>query len=262
MRRSAALLFMGVLATEVCAQQQPRSFRQEQLSLVRVQVAAIMRKRTPHGVHFSRRGKLQFPPQRLLLLAFKREAVLEVWSSDGDSQKYVVVKSFHICASSGQAGPKRRVGDGQVPEGFYEIDRFNPQSNFYLSLHVSYPDTSDRILGARGNLGGDIFVHGNCVTIGCLPITDDGIKEVYWLGVLARQSGQKLIPIWIFPCRLSDGGFRALAEKHRQERELVVFWGNLKEGFDLFEKERRVPTISVSSDGRYHFQALPSEAKP
>lgn len=260
MWRSVALLLTGVLAGELCAQQQSRSFRQEQLSHVRVQAAA-KEKDAPWRALFAKK-RMQFPPRRLLLLAFKRESTLEVWSPDGDSKKYVLMKSFPVCASSGQAGPKRRVGDGQVPEGFYEIDRFNPQSNFYLSLRVSYPNESDRILGSHGNWGGDIFVHGNCVTIGCLPITDDGIKEVYWLAVLARQAGQKAIPIWIFPCRLSDGGFRTLAEKHRQEPELVAFWGNLKEGFDLFEKERRVPMISVSQDGRYHFQTMPPEAEP
>jgi murein L,D-transpeptidase YafK len=257
MRRSAALLLTGVLAGEVCAQEQPKSFQQEQLTHTRVQAAA--KEKDPAWRALFAQKHLQFPPRRLLLLAFKREAVLEVWASDGDSQKYVLLKSFPICASSGQEGPKRRVGDGQVPEGFYEIERFNPLSNFYLSLRVSYPNSSDRILGSHENLGGDILVHGNCVTIGCLPITDDGIKEVYWLSVLARQSGQKLIPIWIFPCRFSEGGFRALVEKHRQEPELVAFWGNLKEGFDLFEEEHRVRAISVASDGRYHFGALTSQ---
>jgi murein L,D-transpeptidase YafK len=60
------------------------------------------------------------------------------------------------------------------------LDWFNPQSNFYLSLHVSYPNAADRVLGSKQNLGGDIFLHGNCVTTGCILITDGGIKEVYW----------------------------------------------------------------------------------
>jgi murein L,D-transpeptidase YafK len=99
----------------------------------------------------------------------------------------------------------------------------------------------------------DIFVHGNCVTIGCLPITDDGIKQVYWLAVLARQSGQRHIPIWIFPARLTNEEFRALAQAHRGDNELVAFWGNLKQGFDFFEKDHRPPVISVTREGFYHF---------
>jgi murein L,D-transpeptidase YafK len=198
---------------------------------------------------------LMFPPKRILLQAFKREAVLEVWSADKSPSAFTYLKSFRICASSGELGPKRRFGDQQVPEGFYEIDQFNPESEFLLSLHVSYPNSSDRILGSNGNLGGDIFVHGNCVTIGCLPITDDGIKELYWLAVLARQSGQKHIPIWIFPARLTDDGFRSLAQRHRQESDLVAFWANLKEGFDAFQKDHRTSEIAISPDGRYHFRS-------
>jgi murein L,D-transpeptidase YafK len=251
MRRSAAVFLTGVLASVVSPQETSYSFEQEQLRHARVQEAA--KKDAAWRALFAQKN-LHYPPRRVLLLAFKRESILEVWSSDGDAQSYVLVKSFHICASSGQAGPKRHVGDGQVPEGFYEIDQFNPQSNFYLSLHVSYPNASDKILSSRGNPGGDIFVHGNCVTIGCLPITDDGIKEVYWLGVLARQAGEKRIPIWIFPRRLSDEGFRALTEQHHEQTDLVSFWGNLKEGYDVFAKEHKVPAISVSSDGRYHFR--------
>jgi len=85
---------------------------------------------------------------------------------------YTLVKNYPICATSGLLSPKRRFGDEQVPEGF------NPQSNFQLSLHVSYPNAADRISGSKQNLG-DIFLDGNCVTIGCIPITDDEIKEVY-----------------------------------------------------------------------------------
>jgi murein L,D-transpeptidase YafK len=198
---------------------------------------------------------LRFPPERLLLQAFKREAVLEVWASDNAASSFTCVKSFRICASSGQLGPKRRYGDQQVPEGFYEIGQFNPESAVLLSLHVSYPNPSDGILGSAGNLGGDIFVHGNCVTIGCLPITDDGIKELYWLAVLARQSGQKHIPIWIFPVRLTGSGFESLAQRYKQEPELVAFWANLKEGFDVLQRDHRTPEITISPDGRYHFRS-------
>jgi murein L,D-transpeptidase YafK len=91
------------------------------------------------------------------------------------------------------------------------------------------------------------------VTIGCLPITDDGIKEVYWLAALARQSGQNRIPIWIFPARLTSERFQRLAEEHKKERALVAFWTNLREGFDCFENARQIPRISISPDGRYQF---------
>jgi murein L,D-transpeptidase YafK len=153
-------------------------------------------------------------------------------------------------------GPKRRFGDEQVPEGFYELDWFNPQSNFFLSLHISYPNASDRILGSRQNPGGDIFLHGNCASIGCIPITDEGIKEVYWLAVLVHNQSQQRLPIEIFPARLTDEGLKALVAAHHNQRALINFWGNLKEGYDYFEKNHRLPRIKTRTDGAYSFSAM------
>jgi hypothetical protein len=128
----------------------------------------------------------------------------------------------------GRVERPRRFGDVQVPEGFYELDWFNPQSNFYLSMHISYPNAADRILGLRTNPGGDIMLHGDCITIGCIPITDDGIKEVYWLGVLVRSSGQRHLPIHIFPARLSAEGLRSLAADQHPDDATLSFRSNLQ----------------------------------
>ena len=147
-----------------------------------------------------------------------------------------------------------------MPEGFYELDWFNPQSNFFLSLHVSYPNESDRILGSRQNPGGDIFLHGNCVTIGCLPITDDGIKEVYWLAVLARASGQRHLPIQIFPARLVDSELQELVRESAADPATVRFWSNLKEGFDFFERNLRPAGVKVDRGGKYVFTPESIEA--
>jgi len=189
-----------------------------------------------------------------MLRAFKKEKLLELWVEDSPGKPYALVKAYPICATSGKLGPKRRFGDEQVPEGFYELDWFNPQSNFFLSLHVSYPNESDRILGLRQNPGGDIFLHGNCVTIGCLPITDDGIKEVYWLAVLARTSGQMHLPIQIFPARLTDRDLDQLVKETAADSRLVQFWVNLKEGFDYFEQRRRPASVKIDRGGKYVFE--------
>jgi len=195
---------------------------------------------------------ISYPPKAILLRAFKKESAVELWV-EGGGQTYILVKSYSICATSGMLGPKRRFGDEQVPEGFYELDWFNPQSNFYLSLHVSYPNTADRILGLKQNPGGDIFLHGNCVTIGCIPVTDGGIKEIYRLAVLARSSGQMHIPIETFPARLTTAGLDRLASAHRDQAELVSFWTNLKEGYDFLEAHHRPPVVRVDGGGRYAF---------
>ena len=114
----------------------------------------------------------------IYLRAFKNEKKVEVWLKNPGDKKYTLFKTYDICASSGDLGPKRMEGDGQVPEGFYTIDLFNPTSNYYLSMRVSYPNTSDDILKTGKHAGGAIMMHGNCVTIGCMPMTDDKIKEL------------------------------------------------------------------------------------
>lgn len=82
----------------------------------------------------------------------------------------------------------------QVPECFYNIEIFNPASSYYLSLGINYPNLSDKIKGEKSKLGGDIFIHGSTVTIGCILITDDKIKEVYIYSIYAKENGQNKIP--------------------------------------------------------------------
>jgi len=187
--------------------EEPKSFRDMQWKYPRVRTAS-KEKGEALRQRFKEKG-LAYPPRAILLRAFKQEAVLELWATEASDKPYVLVHEYRICTSSGTLGPKRRFGDVQVPEGFYELDWFNPQSNFYLSLHINYPNASDRILGSHQNPGGDIFLHGNCASIGCIPITDDGIKEVYWLAVLVHNQNDQHLPIEIFPARLTDHGPRA-----------------------------------------------------
>jgi murein L,D-transpeptidase YafK len=233
------------------------SFRDEQWKFPRVRTAAREKDEVLKQLFAGKR--LKYPPDKILLRAFKKEGVLELWVQNSPGAAYDLVKSYSICATSGILGPKRRFGDEQVPEGFYELDWFNPQSNFYLSLHVSYPNASDRILGFRQNPGGDIMLHGNCVTIGCIPITDEGIKEVYWLAVLARSSGQSHLPMEIFPARLTAIELDRLAAKNRDRPDTIAFWTNLKEGFDCFEKNHKPPSVKVDRGGRYVFAAERNE---
>ena len=91
------------------------------------------------------------------------------------------------------------------------------------------------------------------MTIGCLPITDEGIKEVYWLAVLARTTGQMHLPIEIFPARMTDRELDQLPRERRDEPEVMAFWVTLKESFDYFEKNRRSPSVLVNSIGKYVF---------
>src|SRR6266481_5706693 len=248
-----ALLPVGLLfLCSFAASPQVSSFRDQQIQFPHVRIAAKEKDDALRRMFEQKR--ISYPPRAILFRAFKREAQLELWASDKIGDSLTLVHTYAICATSGVLGPKRKFGDVQVPEGFYELDWFNPQSNFFLSLHISYPNSADRILGSRANPGGDIFLHGNCVTIGCIPITDDGIKEVYWLEVQVHAAGQRHIPIEIFPARLTEGGFKSLAESYLNQPELLAFWSNLREGFDLFERDHRALKIAVASNGRYEFR--------
>jgi murein L,D-transpeptidase YafK len=247
-----ALLPLGLaVLCGVAVSQEAINFRVQQFQYPRVRIAAKEKDDALRRMFADK--KLPYPPRAILFRAFKKEAQLELWASDKAGDSLTLVHTYAICATSGVLGPKRKFGDVQVPEGFYELDWFNPQSNFFLSLHISYPNSADRILGSRANPGGDIFLHGNCVTIGCIPITDEGIKEVYWLAVQVHAAGQRHIPMEIFPARLTGEGFHSLAQSHPNQPELLAFWSNLRQGFDLFEKEHRLPRVTVASDGRYQF---------
>lgn len=145
-------------------------------------------------------------------------------------------------------------GDLQVPEGFYYIDRFNPASSYYLSLGINYPNESDKKKSDKPRLGGDIFIHGSTVTIGCMPMTDDKIKEIYLYAVYAKDNGQNKIPVYIFPFRMNDANFNHYKEQY--SKTLINFWNNLKEGHDLFQNTKKELKIKVDSEGNYIFNVL------
>ncbi len=190
-------------------------------------------------------------PGEVFLRWLKHEAVLELWARN-PGRRFRLIASYPILASSGGPGPKRREGDGQVPEGFYEIDRFNPRSSFHLSLGLNYPNAADLILSDRDQPGRDIFIHGSNVSIGCAPIGDEAIEEVYLAAVDAQVHGQRRIPVHIFPGHMSGPEWERFAAGEIARRpELAAFWAQLQPGFDYFEQRRTLPNITVAEDGRY-----------
>ncbi|HSZ71873.1 MAG TPA: L,D-transpeptidase family protein [Cytophagaceae bacterium] len=202
--------------------------------------AVIIRQLTDKGVKANE-------AVQLYLRAFKEEAVIEVWAKNSYTPAFKLIDTFEICSMSGTIGPKRKQGDRQVPEGFYHIDRFNPESNFHLSLGINYPNTSDKIIGGKNNFGGDIFIHGSCVSIGCLAITDDQIKELYIYCVEAFSSGQTKIPVTIFPARLTTANFNRLIQQVPSQTEL---WTELKTAYTLFNTSKKLPSVSFLDNGR------------
>ena len=225
------------------------TFKSQQQKFPRVKTAYAEKEKLVKEL-FSSKG-IELSSANIFIRVFKQEAQLEIWGKSAAQEKFQLIKTYEICSSSGELGPKRKQGDGQVPEGFYHIDRFNPSSNFYLSLGISYPNASDKILGNKGNLGGDIFIHGNCVTIGCMPLTDDKIKEVYLMAVEAKSNGQIKIPVHIFPFKMNEANMKSYEEKYKDDAKLISFWKNIQKGFEYFEKNKSLPTISVLNIGEY-----------
>ena len=228
------------------------NFRTQQKQFPRVKTSYVEKEKLVKDL-FASKG-LELGSASIFIRAFKKEAQLEVWAKSPKQESFTLVKTYEICESSGELGPKRKQGDGQVPEGFYEIDRFNPSSNFYLSLGVNYPNASDKILGSKGNYGGDIFIHGNCVTIGCMPLTDDKIKEVYLMAVEARNGGQQKIPVHIFPCRMNEAGMKGLERDFSGDAKLISVWKNIQNGYQHFEGKRTLPAVSADQSGKYQFK--------
>ena len=198
-------------------------------------------------------NKIALENLEIAMVAFKEEDELQIYAKNKEDSSFLLLKTYNICRKSGRLGPKRKQGDRQVPEGFYHIDRFNPASSYYLSLGINYPNQSDQIKSTAHHLGGDIFIHGECVTIGCLPMTNDKIKEIYLLAVFARNNGQLQIPVYIFPFKMDEMkfGFRKL--KYGDDRELIKFWENLQIGYNLFFKEKQRLHFKVNQKGDYVF---------
>lgn len=145
---------------------------------------------------FERAG-VPYPPRRIHLLAFKEEKLLELWAEGGSGPRFV--RWYPVLGASGRAGPKLREGDLQVPEGVYAASLLNPQSAYHLSIKVSYPNSFDRAKAEEENresLGGDIFIHGRDLSIGCLAMGDPAIEELF---VLAATVGLPNVNVVIAP---------------------------------------------------------------
>lgn len=195
---------------------------------------------------------LQWPAKQIYVRSFKYDSQLEVWVRNSSNDNFKLFKTYRVCAMAGSIGPKRISGDYQVPEGFYYINEFNPRSVYHLSLGINYPNASDRILSDSLKPGGDIYIHGSCVTVGCIPIQDSQIEELYILAANAKSQGQDFIPVHIFPIRFGNAkSMDYLSRVTKDDQDLQHFAVKLKEVYDFFEKEKKLPLISVNGKGEY-----------
>ena len=159
-----------------------------------------------------------FYPKKLTLIGLKHERQLEVWGEL--NKKWVMLNSYMFTGFSGHLGPKIEEGDRQIPEGIYKITYLNPKSKYHLSLRVNYPNAFDRKIAKqekRTGLGGDIMIHGKNVTIGCVPIGDESIEELY---LLAQKVGIQNIKLILAPVDFRKMNVNIKENKYPWLREL------------------------------------------
>jgi murein L,D-transpeptidase YafK len=222
---------------------------------------ALKRKEDTLQKQFVAKG-LTWPAKYIYLRSFKYDSQLEVWVKNDLKDPFQLFKTYKVCALAGSLGPKRMEGDYQVPEGFYYIDEFNPNSNYYLSLGINYPNVSDRILSDSLRPGDGIYIHGSCVTVGCIPITDQQIDEVYILAAMAKDQGQDYIPVHIFPIRFNvQKSVNFLDNLTKDDAALRKFASRMEDAFDYFNKYKQLPIVMIGEKGEYIIDgALPRKA--
>ena len=195
---------------------------------------------------------LSWPPQSLYIRSFKYDRQLEVWVKNYKGDQYKLFKTYKVCMQSGTMGPKRVEGDYQVPEGFYYINEFNPNSKYHLSLGLNYPNASDKILSDTDRPGGSIYIHGTCVSVGCIALNDASIEELFMLTTRAKSNGQDFIPVHVFPVKYDvKKSIEYLAESTLGNQVIQKFAIRLKEAFDYFEEKKQLPVIMVNKSGEY-----------
>jgi len=194
---------------------------------------------------------LEWPPKQIYIRSFKYDSQMEVWVRNNTSENFKLFKTYRVCALAGALGPKRMAGDYQVPEGFYYITEFNPNI-YHLALKLNYPNPSDKVLSDSLRPGGGIYIHGSCVTVGCIPINDSQIEELYLLAVAAKNNGQDFIPVHIFPVRYDNPqSMEYLTRASKDNIPMQKFAVKLKEAYDYFDKEKQLPVVAITKKGEY-----------
>jgi murein L,D-transpeptidase YafK len=181
----------------------------------------------------------------ILVRLYKQESELELWKQDSTG-RYALLKTYPICRWSGRLGPKTRDGDRQAPEGFYTVaaSQMNPDSRYYLSFNLGYPNRLERALGYSG---GALMIHGACSSSGCYAVTDKAAAEIYLVARDAIRGGQQSFQVQALPFRMTPENLAI----HRDDPNMP-FWSTLKQGNDHFEVTRRQPAVGVCG-GRYVF---------
>jgi murein L,D-transpeptidase YafK len=241
------IIFSAIISFAASAQ---NSFVDFQKGFMRV-AYALKTKEDTLRKQFTAAG-LTWPAKEIYLRSFKYDSQLEVWVRNNSNEPFKLFKTYKVCAMAGAIGPKRMQDDYQVPEGFYYINQFNPNSNYHLALGINYPNESDKVLSDSLRPGSGIYIHGSCITVGCIPLQDGPIEEVYLLAAVAKSEGEDFIPVHIFPVGFNrEKSMEYLSRITKDDQSLQKFEIKMKEVYDYFEENKKLPFIAVNKKGDY-----------
>lgn len=247
MKKIILLLMLVISLTEIRAQYNIA----DMLSLSPTKASSMRQKESAIKNEFIKAG-FSYPVKQIFIRSFKYDHELEVWVRNNERDPFTLFKTYKVCVMAGDLGPKRVEGDFQVPEGFYYISDFKPNSEFYLSLKLNYPNESDKILSDKSKPGGEIYIHGSCVSVGCIPLQNNQVEEVYLLAGGAKLNGQKYIPVHVYPFRFGNNKaleyYTHYAEGDYNSQRFTL---SLRYIYDYFERTRQLPLIGINSRGEY-----------
>ncbi len=226
------------------------------------------------------RGKLNYPPSCTVLRVFKQEGECEIWASDDTMENLVLVTTVPVCAVDSRPGPKLRQGDGKTPEGFFTCEFHFSSQRWWMWMKLSeeaiarpgivgdgscfkifirYPSELDRCntrIARFSDPGGAIFLHGNCVTAGCVSFRNRDFLPVFAFS-RHHQSGRfGPVQVHLFPFRFDEHRSKpereqlARAYRHHDvlgEEAVLAFWANLEQGFERFNAEPAPLTIRLAA---------------
>lgn len=124
-----------------------------------------------------------------MVLVIKSESKLYL-RKDGKA-----LNEYHVAFGANPKGHKQQQGDERTPEGKYILDYKKEDSSFHKSIHISYPNETDKKRAKESgvNPGGFIMIHGQKNglswlsfftqrfnwTDGCIAVSNSAMDEIW-----------------------------------------------------------------------------------
>lgn len=185
----------------------------------------------------------------VLLRIYKEERTVELWAKNKTDSLYILAEQFTLSSMTGHLGPKKTEHDNQIPEGFYYIDKLNPESSLPLSIQVNFPNVADKIIQGNRDLKARVHLCSEEKAKGNIQLAKNNIQKLYIYLVEAKNNGTVFIPIHIFPFRMTAHNMEVKKKQYSEDLPLIRFWLNIEPGFSLFEQSRQLPVYSYSRVG-------------